>query len=271
MKDKKWKGNRIYQIIVSVLVIVILFSGFGIVRDYLEARRSREEYERLAQLAQTEESEAKLPEETETAPEEKPYESPIDFAALSGINSDIVGWITIPDTQIDYPIVQCEDNDKYLKTGFEGEKNKAGAIFLDFESDSDFMGRNSVIYGHNMKNGTMFKDIVKYKDKDYFDAHRTILLYTPERTIRLKVLSAYYDVAKPIARMTKFKSQERFDQFVKEMITPCAFAELPDRQIPRIYSLITCSYEINDARTFLFAAEVDEQGNIITVDEEEGE
>lgn len=270
MKDIKWKGNRIYQIIVTVLVIVILFSGFGVVRDYLEARRSREEYKRLAELARTETEAQETPTEAETLPE-APYVSPIDFAALSEINPDIVGWITIPDTNIDYPIVQCGDNDKYLKTGFDGEKNRAGTIFLDFESDSDMEGRNNIIYGHNMKNGTMFKDIVKYKDKAYFDAHQTILLYTPERTIRLKALAAYYDVAKPIARMTKFKSQESFDQFVKDMITPCSYAQLPDQPIPKIYSLITCSYEINDARTFLFAAEVDEQGNVIAVDEEEGE
>lgn len=270
MKDKKVKTNWPYRLIVTVLAVVILVSGIGVVRDYMESRRSREEYERLAKLAQTEETtKEETPVETETKLEEEPYVSPIDFAALAGINSDIVGWIRIPDTAIDYPIVQCEDNDKYLTTGFEGETNRAGAIFLDFESDSDFRGRNSVIYGHNMKNGTMFKDIVKYKDKDYFEAHRTILLYTPERTIHLKALAAYYDEAKPVARMTKFKSQESFDEFVKAMLTPCTFAELPDQPLPRIYSLITCSYEIDDARTFLFAVETDEQGNILTVEEGE--
>lgn len=272
MSEKKSPKNLIYKLILTVLAIVILVSGIGVVRGYIEARRSKEEYKRLAELAETTQAPAETATETDSAEEtEGAFASPIDFAALTAINPDIVGWIRIPDTNIDYPIVQTTDNDKYLHTSVEGENSKAGAIYLDFESDSDFYGYNNVIYGHNMKNGSMFKDVVNYKNEEYFKAHQTIWLYTPERTIRLKALSAYYDAAKPIARRTKFKDRATFDAFVNSMLTPCSFAEIPEQPIPRIYSLITCSYEINDARTFLFAVETDEAGNILTIGDKEGE
>lgn len=119
-----------------------------------------------------------------------------------------------------------------------------------------------------MKNGSMFKDIVRYKDPSYFKEYQYFSIYTPEREIRLKAVSCYYGEAKPIVRKTRFKSQEAFDEFVKEMIAPCSYAETVEYPVKALYTFVTCSYEINGARTFLFAVEADEQGNEITADEE---
>ena len=119
-----------------------------------------------------------------------------------------------------------------------------------------------------MKNGSMFKDIVRYKDPSYFKEHQYFSIYTPEREIRLKAVSCYYGEAKPIVRKTRFKSQEAFDEFVKEMIAPCSYAETVEYPVKALYTFVTCSYEINDARTFLFAVEADEEENEITADEE---
>ena len=101
-----------------------------------------------------------------------------------------------------------------------------------------------------MKNGSMFKDIVRYKDPSYFKEHQYFSIYTPEREIRLKAVSCYYGEAKPIVRKTRFKSQEAFDEFVKEMIAPCSYAETVEYPVKALYTFVTCSYEINDARTF---------------------
>lgn len=262
--DKRPKG-WLRKVIVAVLIVALVVSGASLVKDYMDKKRSMEEYRRLAEMAKTtteavetsEEVAQTSAEETE-AEEEAPYESPIDFEALRKVNPDIVGWLTIPGTNIDYPVVQGTDNDKYLHTSFEGETSVAGAIYLDFESDADMQGKNNIIYGHNMKNGTMFKDINQYKDESFFKEHQEFFLYTPERTIRLKAVAAYYGEAKPIVRKTKFKSQESFDAFVQEMISPCTYAEMPEGQLSSLYTLVTCSYEINDARTFLFAVDMDE-------------
>lgn len=262
--DQKKGKSRIRGIMILVLIAIMLVSGAMSVRSWLEDKRTREEYERLAELARqtTEESTvrtAEAPEQTE--PETEPYVSPINFEELKKENPDTIGWVRVPGTNIDYPIVQGEDNDFYLNHDFYGKENIAGAIYLDFESQEDFVGRNNILYGHNMKNGSMFKDVNRYKDKDYFKEHQYFSIYTPDREIKLKAVSCYYGEARPIVRKTKFKSQESFDAFVREMVKPCSYAEETAYPAKTIYSLVTCSYEIDDARTFLFAVEVDEDGN----------
>lgn len=269
MSDNKNRKNLIHKSIMLVLILMVIVSGVGVVNRYLQDKRAEEEYRRLAELARetteatTEAPTEALTEPQETEPETEAYISPIDFEALSEVNPDVVGWIRIPDTNVDYPIVQTDDNDKYLHTSFEGEESIAGTVYLDFESDSDMMGFNNILYGHNMKNGSMFKDIVKYKDQSYFDEHKYFEIYTPERTIRLKAISCYYAKAEPIVRKTRFKTRESYEAFIKEMIKPCAWYEMPEFPIDSLYTLVTCSYEVNDARTILYAVEVDENGDMV--------
>lgn len=269
MSDNKNKKNLIHKSIMLVLILMVIVSGVGVVNRYLQDKRAEEEYRRLAELARetteatTEAPTEALTEPQETEPETEAYISPIDFEALSEVNPDVIGWIRIPDTNVDYPIVQTDDNDKYLHTSFEGEESIAGTVYLDFESDSDMMGFNNILYGHNMKNGSMFKDIVKYKDQSYFDEHKYFEIYTLERTIHLKAISCYYAKAEPIVRKTRFKTRESYEAFIKEMIKPCAWYEMPEFPIDSLYTLVTCSYEVNDARTILYAVEVDENGDMV--------
>lgn len=265
-KKNKKKNSRLRGFIIFLLLIIFIGSGTMTLRQYIEDKRAREEYEQLAEeVKETTETQTE-PEETE--PEEEEYVSPVDFETLKEENPDTVGWIRIPDTNIDYPIVQGEDNDFYLNHDFYGKESAGGAIYMDFESQGDFNGRNNILYGHNMKNGSMFKDIVRYKDKNYFKEHQYFSIYTPEREIRLKAVSCYYGPAEPIVRKTRFKTQESFDAFVEEMVKPCSYAEEVSYPARSLYTFVTCSYEINDARTFLFAVEVDEDGNEILPDEE---
>lgn len=274
MEDNKKSGRgTLWKIVVCVALLVFLVSGDLTLHSYLADKRAQEEYERLArEAAQTTQETITIEEtekqELETEPEKEEYQSPYDFEKLKEENPDTIGWIHIPDTKISYPIVQGTDNDFYLKHDFNGEASVAGSIYLDYESEGDFEGRNNILYGHNMKNGSMFKDIVRYKDPSYFKEHQYFSIYTPEREIRLKAVSCYYGEAKPIVRKTRFKSQEAFDEFVKEMIAPCSYAETVEYPVKALYTFVTCSYEINDARTFLFAVEADEEGNEITADEE---
>ena len=271
-KSKKNGRGTLWKVLICIALLGVLVSGGLTVSSYLADKKAQEEYERLAKEASqtTQETTTKAPktEIVETEPETEAYQSPYDFDVLKGENPDTIGWINIPDTNVNYPIVQGTDNDFYLKHDFHGESSVAGTIYLDYESEKDFEGRNNILYGHNMKNGSMFKDIVRYKDPSYFKEHQYFSIYTPEREIRLKAVSCYYGEAKPIVRKTRFKNQEAFDEFVKEMIAPCSYAEPVEYPVKTLYTLVTCSYEINDARTFLFAVEVDENGNEITADEE---
>lgn len=279
MEENKKKNNRKrhHYLIMGLLLIIVLVSGAMVLHDYMEGRRAEEEYRRLAELAKqtTEAPTTAAPtteeKETETEPEtEPPYVSPIDFEELLALNPDTIGWIRIPDTNIDYPIVQNDNNDTYLHTDFYGDESIYGTIYLDFESDADLMGKNNILYGHNMRNGSMFKDLVYYKEEQYFKDHQFFEIYTPERTIRLKAISCYYDKAQPIFRKTKFKTEGSYKAFINEMLSPCAYAEIPEEPINALYTLVTCSYEVDDARTFVFAVEVDEEGNVVAAEDGTG-
>jgi sortase B len=268
-QDGKKKRNRKWRNAVrGILVAAVVISGILVLFEQMESARKRQEQERLAQLASqpTQEQVIEIAPETETAPEEtKPeYISPIDFEALWEINPDVVGWITIPDTQINYPILyDPEDNQKYLHTDMEGKESVYGSIYLDSDSEPDFRGYNHPIYGHHMKDGSMFKDVVRFKDETFFRQHQYFEIYTPDRTIHLKAVSCYYSDSSGIVRKTSFRSQESFDAWVKERLEPCSYAEIPEVPVGSMFVLVTCSYETNDARTLLFAVEVDEDGNVI--------
>lgn len=255
--------EKLRKVLIAILLLAALSSGFLVLMEHLARMRAEQEYEKLAEMVQTTEAKTEEQAQEETPEPEEEYQSPIDFAMLESMNSDTVGWIQVPDTPIDYPIVQGEDNDKYLHTDFEGKESVGGAIFLDFESDPDLKGRNNILYGHHMKNGSMFKALVNYKDQEYFESHPYFTIYTPEEEIRLRVIAAYYGDADPQARRTRFSTEEDFDEFVDKMTSKCPFRIELEGEIDSLYSLITCSYEFDDARTFVFAAPADEDGNII--------
>ena len=196
-------------------------------------------------------------ENQQTAKQDQMKQTVIDFDALKKINPDVVSWITIPGTNIDYPLLQGKDNNQYLHKDMEGRDSAAGAIFLDHGDKADLSSRHNIIYGHHMKNGTMFKDIVKYKDQQYFDEHQDIILYTPDREIHLKALAAVVANPDAIRRKIDFQSQKEFTSYIEEMSKGAkAFAAVPKGvTIRRLYSFVTCSYEFQNARTILYAYE----------------
>lgn len=263
--QKKKPNGLIRRIIIAVLLLIMIASAISLVKEWMDAAAQRRLEESLAEAARQTETETEPPEtEEETEAEtEAPYVSPIDFAPLLATNPDTIGWIRVPDTKIDYPIVQSPDNQYYLHKDFDGKDSVYGTIYLDADSKPDFSGWNNPIYGHHMKDGSMFKDVVKFKDQDFFESHRYFEIYTPERTIHLKTLGCYYSDSNGIVRKTTFKSQASFDKWVSERLAPCSFAEAPTQPFDSMFVLITCSYEKNDARTLLFAAEVDEDGNFL--------
>ena len=154
-------------------------------------------------------------ENQQTAKQAQTKQTVIDFDALKKINPDVVSWITIPGTNIDYPLLQGKDNNQYLHKDMEGRDSAAGAIFLDHGDKADLSSRHNIIYGHHMKNGTMFKDIVKYKDQQYFDEHQDIILYTPDREIHLKALAAVVANPDAIRRKIDFQSWEEFTSYTQ--------------------------------------------------------
>ena len=115
----------------------------------------------------------------------------IDFAALQAQYPDTVAWLRCPDTNLDYPVMQADDNDYYLRRLPDGSWNMSGSLFLDWRCAADFSDAVSVIYGHNMKDGSMFACLENYTDQAWYDAHPALELFTPEANFSLPVLYGF--------------------------------------------------------------------------------
>ena len=117
------------------------------------------------------------------------------WTTLQEQNPEVYAWIQIQDTNIDYPILQREgDNGYYLDHTIDGEKKTEGSIFTEDYNSKDFEDPNTVIYGHDMKNGSMFQNLLSYQDKDFFDNHKDVIIYTPDAIRHYQVFAAYlYD------------------------------------------------------------------------------
>ena len=110
-------------------------------------------------------------------PAEEEADGEDGLAELRAVNPDVVAWLQVDDTQINYPVVQGEDNNRYVNTDAAGDYSLSGSIFLDYRNKADFSSRNSILYGHHMAIGTMFGQLDEYRDRSFFDSHRTGSLY----------------------------------------------------------------------------------------------
>lgn len=122
---------------------------------------------------------------------ELPENFSVDFEALKKINPDIVGWIRFENMDISYPIVQGTDNDYYLTHSFEKEEIKCGSIFMEAENASDFSDDNTFIYGHNMKDKSMFAKLNQFKDEQIYKENPEFLIYTEDAIYRYSIFSCY--------------------------------------------------------------------------------
>jgi sortase B len=138
------------------------------------------------------------------------------FQPLLAINQDIVGWLSIDGTEVDYPVLQAEDNEFYLTRNYKKEQTRAGSIFLDFRNRIDGTDRNTVIYGHRMKDDSMFGGLKKYLDKKYLDAHPVIYYDTLYGSYDLEIFSVYRTTADVNYIRTSFNSERDYAEFIEQ-------------------------------------------------------
>ena len=176
----------------------------------------------------------------------------INFKALQEVNPDVIGWIYSPDTTINYPVVQGDDNAYYLKHLADGTENRNGCPFLDVQNRPDFTDDNSVIYGHHMQNGTMFAGISWYEDQSYYDEHPVMYLMTPSATYRIELFSGYITTMDSSAYMQTFGSIREHTDWLKEVSGRSDFrANLEISAYDRVITLSTCAYRFENARYVL--------------------
>ena len=178
---------------------------------------------------------------------------PIDFDKLQEIAPDAYAWITVPGTQIDYPVVQHPtDNTFYLNHNPKGEYEFAGAIFTEDYNAKDFQDPNTVIYGHNMNNGSMFEELHKFEDKVFFDEHPEFVIYTPDEVLHYEIFAAYTYDNRHLLKEFDFADSEVFRLYLQGILgTKSMGANIrEDAEVhadDRIVTLSTCN-GINEQR-----------------------
>jgi sortase B len=150
-------------------------------------------------------------------PEDAPERMTIDFDSLLELNPDVVGWIELPAVNISYPVVQGEDNEYYLHRSLDREPLFAGCLFLDADNASDFLDQNSIIYGHNMRDGTMFANLKAYNEESIYEQCPYFWLYTPDMDYLYQIVAVHLVPVSSTAYSITFESDTAYDCWLEEM------------------------------------------------------
>lgn len=231
-----------------LLVLVFVCSTSQLLGYCLEYREQEKRYEAAADLYSSS-TRAKKP-----SAQRKRSECPIevDFAALLAENEDIVGWLYCEDTNINYPVAQGEDNEYYLNHSYNGEPGRAGTIFVDADNDSGFGDSNTILYGHHMKDGSMFAHLSDWAEQEYFEAHSVMWLLTPGQDYKVELLGGYLIPGTSSSYTIFTGACPEFDEYLRKAAAafdlPTA-AEMPGDG--RYIMLSTCEYVYKDARYVL--------------------
>ena len=234
-------------VIQALLILVILCCGGYTAKYFYDSHKSKSGFEELQQEVA---SHRDTTERADNGMLSRYYE-------LYTRNSDMVGWLRIPDTVIDYPVVQYTDNDYYLHKNFDKEYQFSGIPFLDYECDADAV--NAIIYAHNMKDGSMFAALRKYEDKTFYDAHKIIIYDSLYNEGEYEIIAAfttkagakdefkYYDYAdiEDKTQFNEYVDKAKSISFYDTGIT----AEYGDR----LLTLSTCAYHSSNERFVVVA------------------
>jgi sortase B len=268
------RPSRLYKILIVFSVLLLVFgivllsaAVFPYIKGRAEYRDILDKSTEIHDLAQ--EYIQKSPPAATPVPSPKtsagaaatqtpaPAPAPTKRNMLSGfleINADAVGFLTVQGTAIEYPVAKSNDNREYEKLTFSGNENPSGAIFMDMANDRTFNDFNTVLYGHNMKDGSMFHDLRYYREKDYFDKNQRIIIVTDETIQTYEVFAVYLAQATYEYRVPNYATESQTQNFI-ERISDAALYKTDRVVTPadKILTLSTCMYDFEDARMVVHA------------------
>ncbi len=246
------RKKRVIKIVNIVLVAVFVIAAFNIGKIYYDYNKADNTYENLQDEYVAANEELFVPEQTEiNVPEPtNPLKPPItvDFDSLLNRNKDVIGWLYCSDTVINYPVVQGKNNDQYLRRDLDGKYLVSGTLFADYRNGALNEDANYIIYGHNMKNGTMFSILAKYKQQAYYDQHPVMYYLTPDGNYKLELFAGL--VVKRDDKIYNPKlDEEEFTTLLNDYRAKSTFkADVELEYNDTIVTLSTCSYEFDNAR-----------------------
>lgn len=224
-KKRRWRVNwdilpkRAVWAAVVLLAALLLFSVYKLARILRSYRENEESYRALADAAVTSAAPAPSisPDAVETpAPSEVPIA--VDWESLKKINGGIVAWLYCAGTSVNYPVVQAKDNEYYLTHGFDRKKSDAGALFLDCRSNIKAADENFIVYGHRMKDDSMFGSIPQYAEEDYYRQHPTMYLLTPAQNYRVELFACRTVRSEEKYFETAFESAAAFQRYLDKAV-----------------------------------------------------
>lgn len=232
-KKRRKKARRIAEdVIIVCLAVIAVVSGWQVYKTYHQYHENEKLYNGIAEIA--------MPEG---------FNGEIDFDKLREVNKDIRGWIFYEGTKINYPIVQGEDNDYYLRISFDNTWALNGTLFIDAITEDPFNQFNTIVYGHHMKDGSMFGDLKNLKDEAYCKEHPQFELITPEGKYHLLICAFLNQPADSKIYTTNFhdkESKKEYINLIKSLANYTTDVEMTTKS--KLVVLSTCAYEYQDAR-----------------------
>ena len=246
MSRKKRRRVPVAMIVALLVCLgMVGYCGSQLAGIFLEYKEGTDQYDELKKYVEKELPDDAYGEEaSEEAAEEEVREQRIAFEELKALNEDVIGWIEIPDTEISYPLMHGEDDQYYLKHTFSGNKNSAGSIFIETLNKPDFSERHTIIYGHNMKNGSMFGSLKEYRNASYLVEHPMVYIDLEDGTHAYEIFSCYETSANSNTYTIGFASQPdgRYEQFVHTLKNSSAYdTGIEVSKNDRVITLSTCT------------------------------
>lgn len=266
-KISKSKRKIVYYSIYTILALLIILSIIYIANNFLSKKQAIQESQLLDKIEidenQVEETN-KIAEEIEETTQENIQETNnqnseriLKVQKLQEENSDIVGWLEIEGTSINYPVLQGTDNEYYMTHNYKKQKSKNGSIFLTKDYDWSIPSSNLLIYGHNLNNGTMFQELLKYSKEEFYKEHPIIRFTTNKEDAEYEIISAfksrvYYKTEKNVFRYYFFvnaNSEAEYNEFVQNAKKASLYdIDKTAKFGNQLITLSTCSYHVEDGR-----------------------
>lgn len=242
---KKTRSKR--RLIRLLFVFIFAVSSLYVINYFYNMNKVENEKDNLLNNVEVEKQEV-----TETKTERM-----LQVEELQKENSEIIGWLEIEGTSINYPVCQTVNNDYYLKHDYEKKNSQLGAIFMDKDVDLNKPSNNFLIYGHRSKSGLMFEDLIKYSKEDFYKQHQTIRFTTTSEDAVYKIISifysrVYYKSEKDVFRYYYFTNAENENDF-NDYVQKCKKASIYDIETSATYgdqllTLSTCEYSRENGR-----------------------
>lgn len=228
------------NIILLILIFIFLFSFINLVRWSIYNKKSSNMAKSLKEKYFSENIDIENIKNDNASNINKIFPNPINFEELQKINDEVIGWIRIQNTDIDYPIVQTQDNEYYLHKDINKKYSTCGWIFMDYKNTNNFIDKNTVLYGHNIKSGLMFYDLQKILDNKLGN-NITIEIFTPNEKLEYRVYSCYMEAPEDYATKSNLVEETAVQDYIKEMLdrSQIAYNIVPDKT-DKLITLSTC-------------------------------